>query len=177
MGSWGVYLAQRTEGSEPSLWGVQRHLVNRQLVFFICPTWVVSTHLPELLIHCSEAQLHPRAARLLGNTLRADYSPKLVWGDPAHLSWGDVVVWKSNRPFIPKPNKSNWGFGFSCCWNYFTFLSGPSFHTLPGDFTFVLSQFLLKKKKLQPRVWDKNNSSNANKNNLEKYISMWQIWH
>lgn len=67
-----------------------------------------------------------------GNTLRADYSSKLVWGHPTHPSWGDAVVWKSNRPLsqTQRRPKLNWAFGLPCCWQLFRFLWCHSFHTI-----------------------------------------------
>lgn len=146
-------ISKHSKGTQPkwhksliqSLWGVQWCFSSAQLGWW-CVDWAhTHTHTPPRVFNpLFLAELHPRAARLLGNTLRADYSTKLVWGDPTHLSWGDAVVWKSNRPLIPKPNKSKWGFGLSCCWNHFTFLSCPSFHMSAVDLTFVLSQFGFK---------------------------------
>lgn len=88
------------------------------------------THLPEFLIHWSEAELPSRSSSApRDNTLRADYRSKLVWGDPTHPSRGDAVVWKSNRPPSQKKKKtqrrpkSNWGFDLPCCWHLFSLLS------------------------------------------------------
>lgn len=72
-----------TEVADPVFMGCSVTLGHQTTGVFYLPNlgggaYTEHTHLPEFLIHCSEAELHPRAARLLGNTLRADYSTKLV---------------------------------------------------------------------------------------------------
>lgn len=58
-----------------------------------------------------------------GNMLGEDYSSKLVWGELKHPSWGDALVWKSNRPLSQntKEAKVKLRTDLSCCWQLFTF--------------------------------------------------------
>lgn len=85
------------------------------------PTWVANvwshthTHSERIWMHCCA-----RSGRSSGNTLRADYSSKLVWGELEHPNWGDAVVWKSNRPCLKNPKEAKvklmLGLVSCCCW-------------------------------------------------------------
>lgn len=94
----------------------------------------------------------PGPLRSCGNMLGEDYSSKLVWGDLKHPSWGDALVWKSNRPLSQntKEAKVKLRTDLSCCWQRFTFFlchSRPAY-TKKGKLQVKLGG------KLQPK-WQK----------------------
>lgn len=89
-------------------WGVQWHSVNRRPVCFSPSNlgggvWTQHTHLPEFLIHCSEAERCPRAARLLGQHAESGLQQQISLRTPDASEPGWCCGVKIKQTPVPKP--------------------------------------------------------------------------
>lgn len=102
-------------------WGVQWHSANRRPVCFSPQLgwWCLDTahtHLLTFLIHCSEAELHARTARLLGQHAESGLQQQISLRRPKSI-WAEVMLWCENQTdpclqTLRRP-KSDWGLVYS----------------------------------------------------------------